>query len=617
MQRPTIKTLKPLLALGLVTALSACSSSEDDGVETTQEENPDSPNANAAIETSGARGGDNSRKGASSQDIDSRDRGGRRDKARNRNKAVKVIDGREVRSYDGSNNNPDHPDWGASFEPLQRLAPVDYSDGIAAMAGLNRPSARLVSNLVNHQAPGESIPNTAGGSDFVWQWGQFIDHDLDLTDGAEEDANIAVPAGDIHFDPNNTGSVSIRFSRALYDAESGIDGSNPRQQENEITSWLDGSMIYGSDDERALALRVDEQSPYLMTSDARIGPDGALLENGGLLPKNSTGLGNANGFIEDTQSLYLAGDVRANEQLGLTVMHTLFIREHNRLAGIIGDSNPDATAEEIFQQARRLVIAMIQHITYADWLPVLIGGDGLGDYPGYDGSVNPTIYNEFSVAAFRLGHSMLNEQLLRLDAQGNPIAEGHVALADAFFAAPRLLREAGDIDPVLRGLASQPHQRIDAKVVNAVRNFLFGQPGSGGLDLASLNIQRGRDHGVPSLNGTRQALGLPAHNSFTDITSDPELQAGLLEAYGDIDEVDLWVGGLAEDPVGDSQLGELFQAILARQFTELRAGDRFWYERHLTDEEIRLVEETTLADIINRNTSVSEDELQSNVFLVR
>lgn len=617
MKRPMLQTLKPLLALGLASALYACSTGEDGGLESTPEEKPDSPTSSAALEASAARGSDKPRNGASSQDIDSRDRGGRRDKARNRNKAVKVIDGREVRSYDGANNNPDHPDWGASFEQLQRLAPVDYSDGIASMAGLNRPSPRLVSNRINHQEPGESIPNSVAGSDFVWQWGQFIDHDLDLTDGAEEDANIGVPAGDIHFDPNNTGNVSIRFSRALYDTATGTDESNPRQQENEITSWLDGSMIYGSDDERALALRVDNQSPYLLTSDARIGPNGALLENGGLLPKNTAGLGNANGFIEDTESLYLAGDVRANEQLGLTVMHTLFVREHNRLAGIISDSNPDASAEEIFQQARRLVIAMIQHITYADWLPVLIGSDGPGDYSGYDGSVNPTIYNEFSVAAFRLGHSMLNEQLLRLDAQGNPIPAGHVPLAEAFFAAPRLLREASDIDPVLRGLASQPHQRIDTKVVNAVRNFLFGQPGSGGLDLASLNIQRGRDHGVPSLNDTRQALGLPAHNSIDDITSDPELQATLLEAYGDIDEIDLWVGGLAEDPVGDSQLGELFQAILTRQFTELRTGDRFWYERHLTEEEIRLVEGTTLADIITRNTAIGEAELQTNVFLVR
>ena len=147
---------------------------------------------------------------------------------------------------------------------------------------------------------------------FNWQWGQFIDHDIDLTDGsADEPQNIIVPMGDIFFDPEETGKAIIPFNRALFDPNTGTDSSNVRQQENEISSWIDGSMIYGSSDDRAAALRVGPDSPYLKTSD------------GDLLPFNTDSLSNANGPRAEPESLFLAGDVRANEQIGLTALHTL------------------------------------------------------------------------------------------------------------------------------------------------------------------------------------------------------------------------------------------------------------------------------------------------------
>ncbi|MEO0983705.1 MAG: peroxidase family protein [Pseudomonadota bacterium] len=518
--------------------------------------------------------------------------------------SLQLADLREVRSFDGKGNNVENPDWGSTFVHLQRLAPADYSDGISELAGVLRPNARVVSNSVVAQAEDEFMSNEFGGTDFVWQWGQFIDHDLDLTDGAEEAADIEIPMGDPFFDPAGTGDEVIFFNRALSDPSTGTDPSNPREQENEITSWLDGSMVYGSDDTRAAALREGPDSPFLKTS------------AGDLLPFNVDSLSNANSFVTDPTTLFLAGDVRVNEQVGLAVMHTLFVREHNRWAAILQAERPGVDAETIFQNARRLVVAEIQIITFEEFLPALIGANAIPPYEGYDPTVNPTIFNEFSVAAYRLGHSMVNAQLLRLDAAGEEIAAGHLNLRDAFFNAPSMLQSDGDLDPILRGLAAQLHQKLDAHIVSDLRNFLFGQPGSGGLDLASLNIQRGRDHGVPSYNDTRVALGLPRAASFNDITSDAAMAQALFDTYFDVDEVDLWVGGLAEDPVAEegSQLGPLFRAILAKQFTDLRDGDRFWYENDLTPEELDRVGNMTLARVIRANTDIGP-ELQSNVFL--
>ncbi|MEN7341800.1 MAG: peroxidase family protein [Pseudomonadota bacterium] len=544
----------------------------------------------------------NGPEGRSPQGIGDDDRNDRRTRDRD---GRRMADGREVRSYDGTGNNIENPDWGSAFSHLQRLGPVDYADGVAALAGAERASARVISNVVIQQAEGVSLPNAFRRSDMVWQWGQFIDHDLGLTDGAEESADIPVPGGDPHFDPTGSGDQFIPFSRALFDASTGTDASNPREQENEITSWIDGSMIYGSDEVRALALRENADSPFLATS------------AGNLLPFNVDEFTNAVGFVQDPTSLFLAGDVRANEQVGLATMHTLWVREHNRIVQSLIDSNFSDNAEVLYQQARRLVIAKIQKITYDEYLPALHGSDPLPDYAGYDPTINPTMYNEFVVAAYRFGHSLLNERLLRLDASSTEIAAGHLSLREAFFTAPSILTDALSLDPILRGLASQQHQAIDVHVIEDLRSFLFGAPGDGGLDLAALNIQRGRDHGVGSYNDVREVIGLGRVTAFTEITSDVDVQIALASAYAnDVDLIDLWVGGLAEDAIDDSQFGPLFHAIILRQFQELRDGDRFWYQRDLMDDELRRIETVTLAQVIRDNTQIGS-ELSDDVFTVQ
>ena len=504
------------------------------------------------------------------------------------------------RSINGTGNNLSDPLMGSAHSQLLRLIPASYDDGIQSIAGSDRPSARLISNRVVAQA--ESIPNTAGASDFIWQWGQFLDHDIDLTDGIDppEAADIAVPNGDPYFDPNSTGTVVIPLNRSLYDVATGTDVDNPRQQINEISSWIDASNVYGSDADRASALRTNDGTGRLKTS------------VGNLLPFNVDGFANAGG---DSAALFLAGDVRANEQVGLTTMHTLFIREHNWHADRIRAAQPNITGNEIYQRARQLVAAEIQHITYREYLPSLLGNGVISRYSGYQPDINGTISNIFSGAIFRYGHSALSPTLLRLNVQGNPIPAGNLALRDAFFSPQRIIEEGG-IAPILRGLSSQVCQAVDNFVIDDVRNFLFGPPGAGGFDLAALNIQRGRDHGLPSYNQVRAAFGLSQAISFADITSDTQLQTTLAGVYNSVDDIDVWVGGLAEDNQPGALVGELIVTVIKHQFEALRDGDRFWYQRSLNRQQVEQVRNTSLADIIRRNTIIG-NELADDVFHVR
>jgi len=521
--------------------------------------------------------------------------------------AAPFSQGREVRSFDGSGNNPNQPFAGATFQPLSRFAAPAYADGISAMAAPWRKSAREISNIVVDQA-GQSFPNSFETSDFLWQWGQFIDHDFALSDGVKSDDrshDVVIPTGDPHFDPFSEGDKTLRFDRALFDPETGADLSKPRQHLNEITSWIDGSMVYGSSDERASALRANDGTGRLKTS------------AGDLLPFNTALLPNANEGPIDPAALFLAGDVRVNEQLGLATMHTLFVREHNRWADEIRRTRPWYSGDDVFYAARRMVIAEIQIITYEEFLPALIGKRALPRYDGYTPG-NPGLFTEFSTGAWRLGHTLINAQLLRIDARGNPAPGGHFALRDAFFNAPLVLTERNDIDPFLRGLAAQKSQTFDNMIVDDLRNFLFGPPGAGGFDLSVLNIQRGRDRGIASLNDVREAIGLKRHKKFSDITVNRELQDKLRAAYGSVDDIDLWVGGVSEDALArdGSQLGETFREIVVLQFTALRDHDRFWWERDLNRFEQNLVKKTTLADIILANTDIKRREIPKNVFYV-
>jgi hypothetical protein len=392
-------------------------------------------------------------------------------------------------------------------------------------------------------------------------------------------------------------SAKVKLSPGANDVTVRASTPNPRQQTTLITAYIDASMVYGSDANRAAALRTF------------VG--GALKTSAGnLLPFNTGGLENANdAHIYADNQLFLAGDIRANENVELTSIQTLFMREHNQLAAAIAAANPRLTDEQIYQRARRIVAAEVQVITFREFLPALLGSGALRPYAGYNPDVNAGLATEFSTAAFRIGHTLINDDVEFLDNDGAEVRDG-LSLAYAFFN-PAPVIEVGP-DPLLKYLATDNAQEVDTQLVDGLRNFLFGPPGAGGLDLASLNIQRGRDHGLADYNTVRTAYGLTVVTAFSQITADTAMQAKLAALYGDVNSIDLWVAGLAEDHLAGSSVGQTFSRIIARQFERFRDGDRFWYERIFTGRQLAALRATRLSDVIRRNTTITK--LQDNVF---
>ena len=508
-------------------------------------------------------------------------------------------------SFDGSGNAYPGDTRGSAGTALLRMAGSAYADGMNSAAGTTRPSARAISNALSAQE--SSIVNDRDLSDFVYVWGQFLDHDIDLTEsGTSESLPISVPAGDAWFDPASTGTKTIGLKRSVVAAGTGTSASNPREQANAVTAFIDGSQVYGSSKTRADALR-NFTGGQLRTS------------TGNMLPFNTSGLANANdSHVMPDSKLYLAGDVRANENPDLISLQTLFVREHNRLAALQASAHPSWTDEQLYQSARQLVIAEIQAITFNEFLPALLGRQAIRPYQGYQPNVNPSITNEFATAAYRFGHSLLDSELGRLNNDGSEAASP-LSLAESFFNSgvfdPAKANRVGDIDPFLKAAASGNTQEVDLAIVDELRNMLFGPPGSGGFDLAALNIQRGRDHGLADYNSVRAAYGMPRVSSFREITPDGNVQRQLKALYGTVDNIDLWVGGLAERHIPGSSVGPLFQRIMVDQFTRLRDGDRLWYQSILRGEQLREVEDIHLSDVIRRNTSLTS--VQPNAFIWR
>ena len=507
------------------------------------------------------------------------------------------------RRLDGSYNNLKFPSWGAKDTPLLRKTPVAYADGYSALAvrGDNSPSPRDISNLLCHQQ--KPTENSEKLSDFVWVWGQFLDHEIDLTEAANpvKQANIDV-AND---DPYHEGGGTIPFKRSAYAFTTGLAKNNPRQQVNQLSSYIDAANIYGVDEDRLFELRAGDGSGKLKVFHSR---------KGDLLPFNTTGLPNAmpaNGA--DASHFFLSGDIRANEHAVLTAMHTLFMREHNRLCDRVIEKHPILLGkdEEIFQLARKLVGAMMQAITYKEFIPTLLGKDALSQYCGYRDNVNAGIANMFSTACYRLGHSMLPDEL------HSACSKKSIKLRDAFFN-PDLIKERG-IEFLLQGRYKQKMQEIDLQISSEVRNFLFSPPNKENqpfLDLASLNIQRGRDHGLADYNSAREAYGLERVTDFADITCDAEVQQNLKKLYKNVNNIDPWVGGLAEDHKAGAQVGEFIFTVLKDQFERMRDGDRFWYENDPILQGYQdKIENVTLAKIIRRNTYLKD--VPDNVFRVR
>lgn len=521
--------------------------------------------------------------------------------------SAQPLDVENFRTYDGTHNNLTNTEWGAAGTNLRFVGQVGYENLIDEPAGPNRPNPRLVSNVMFAQDGLIDDPYIL--SDFVWLWGQFIDHDVGLTPDGNEPAMISVPIGDDWFDPFNTGQVMIPMLRNLFDPATGTNTLNPRRHPNEITAFIDGSGVYGSDEQHANWLR-SFQDGKLRVSAGNLMPYNTFNgEFDAPIDPNAPHMDNPTGAFS---KLFVAGDPRANENPVLLSFHTLFVREHNRICDDLVLEHPNWTDEQLYQHARKLVGGIIASIVYEEWLPAM--GVQIDNYEGYNDQVHPQLMNVFTAAAFRVGHTLLNGNLLLRDNDGNELLGGSVALRDMFFN-PMPVVQIG-IEPFIKGMGIQVQQQMDSKVVDDVRNFLFGPPGAGGLDLAAININRGRERGLPDYNTIRDNFGLQPYQFFQQINNDLDVFPTFSNLYGgDINDIDPWVGMLAEKPVDGSIFGETLLRIMEVQFTELRDGDRFYYENDpiLTEAEKNWIKHSSLHDVIMRNTGITlmQDEVFS------
>uniref|UniRef100_A0A670Z7E8 Thyroid peroxidase n=1 Tax=Pseudonaja textilis TaxID=8673 RepID=A0A670Z7E8_PSETE len=508
----------------------------------------------------------------------------------------------KYRTHDGSCNNLQHPMWGASLTAFQRLLKPAYQNGFNLPRGfsvaedsrdLPLPLPRLVSTALIGT---ETITPDDQFTHMLMQWGQFLDHDLDQTVAAISMARFSDGASCSQVCTNDPPCFSImipkndprvRRGRCMFFVRSSpVCGSGmtslllnsvyPREQINHLTSFIDASNVYGSTEQESLELRnLSNQNGLLKSGQVALSSGKPLLPFATGPPTECM-----RDESESPVPCFLAGDHRANEQLGLTSMHTLWFREHNRVATELQSLNPHWDGDTTYHEARKIVGALMQHITYSHWLPKILGEAGMkvmGDYKGYDPTTNAGILNVFATAAFRFGHTLIHPQLYRLNETFKPIRQGHVPLHKAFFSPFRITQEGG-IDPLLRGLFGVPGKmRVPSELLNMeLTEKLFSMVHSISLDLAAINIQRGRDHGIPPYNDFRVFCNLTSAQEFDDLRNEIknlEIREKLRSLYGITKNIDLFPALMVEDLIPGTRVGPTLMCLLKQvPLTQIKQG---------------------------------------------
>ncbi|ROT65453.1 peroxinectin, partial [Penaeus vannamei] len=499
----------------------------------------------------------------------------------------------KYRTVDGSCNNQANPVWGKSNTPVQRILPPTYSDGVREprVQGVNGsplPNVRALSGnvLVDVDNPDQQFTSS------VMQWAQFLDHDFahvpfpDMENGQgieccpngqEATGNARHPecwpintAGDAFYGPRGRSCMNFIRSMVAIGPECRFGYA---EQLNQLTHWIDGSNVYGSD--------VEEQR------EVRAFRDGLLKTSGNnMLPFEESRGANCLGTGRGVRC-FTAGDSRVNEQPGLTAIHTIWMREHNRVARQLKALNPSWNDETVFQEARRFVVAEMQHITYNEWLPIIVGPAFMQSFGinvrtngfsfDYNPNFNPNMNNEFATAAFRFGHTLVNGNLRLFGPDGSVST---IQLRD-HFRSPHLIQQPGMLDAITRSFMQLPIQKFDSFITQDLSNHLFQTPRVNfGMDLMSLNIHRGRDHAIATYNDMRQICGLRRATSFEDLTD--QIPGGIVQnlrrVYQHVDDIDFFVGGIAERPVSGGLLGWTFLCVVGDQFARLKKGDRYFYD---------------------------------------
>ncbi|PIO62261.1 heme peroxidase, partial [Teladorsagia circumcincta] len=443
------------------------------------------------------------------------------------------------------------------------------------------------------------------------QYGQFIAHDVVSMPASTGDNGsplncspcnsssvspdcmpIQVPDGDKFF----PSSQCIRFARAL----NGQRTIGERRQLNQISAYLDLSTVYGADECTARRVRSFENGTLR-----------DFLLHGNVMPKSKSSKQQNPETCRSSPEFpcFLVGERRSAITPGMLTLHTIFLREHNKIAGEMQERRPEWDDEKVFQETRRILIAIFQHITYNEYLPIVIGRqlyESKALRPlstGYLPSEQASIRLEFNVAAFRFGHTTVRGDIPRLFNNGTARGSAlnlpqHFSYADAHYE-----HTAGGINSIIEGQAGCPMMRAGLRMTSSMRNqALAGRSAPlGGIDLAAVNIQRGRDVGLrPYMDYvrtlTRRSPGIGRTTS------------ALRRLYANMEDVDLYAGILTERAVPGGLVGPAAAEIIADQFRNLKVADRFYYENHVprtqgfSEDELAEIRKMTLARLVCSNT---------------
>ncbi|KAL1420483.1 hypothetical protein MTO96_024303 [Rhipicephalus appendiculatus] len=397
------------------------------------------------------------------------------------------------READGRCNNLEHPEWGAAGACMRRLLPPAYADAF----------------LVDKEGP---------------EFSQNLGRDTYDCCGADSGSDpecfpIDVPAEDPFYSRYGVRCMNFKRSAPCLTCTMGH-----RDQVNFVTSYIDGSPVYGASENQTRGLLKEQ-----VVNDSR------------LLPPSSQPHIDQCSKLREHRLCFEAGDRRINQNTGLTVMHTIWFREHNRVARELGQINPHWDDERLFQESRRIVEGRLQHIVYNELLEQILGPEGVvwyqlsplsEGYTTYNATVDSTVYNEFTTAAFRLGHSIIDDDHETVYVPGEQILRLPLRLN---WFNPFAFYDAGVMDAVTASRLRKPFQKMDRYGTHDVTRHAFRVPDGPkpyGVDLFAFDIQRGRDHGLrPYVDYV--------HHCAPDVRLDAFEH---LETFMPIDAVELFAG---------------------------------------------------------------------------
>ncbi|CAL1288912.1 unnamed protein product [Larinioides sclopetarius] len=522
------------------------------------------------------------------------------------------------RHFNGNCNNLKHPTWGIAEGCYLRFRPAFY-DGFDSFrqskTGKPLPEPRdLILNIfTNVHRPTSKV------SFMFTVYGQTIAHDISRADVH----NISVPCCTPEFnDHPSCAAISVRpndpfFSKFnqtclfMHRTQScAVCNATRKQQVNAVTSALDASMVYDTDDNRAMGLRTKDGTGKLISN---------ITEYGELLT-----------FADDPSEIFcpvlkdcfLCGDLRVNQHAYFSSILTLFMREHNRIASKLMKLNPHWKEDTLYQEARRINIATLQCITYKEYLPTLLGPYIMEKYnlavnhdsdgTKYSPNIRFDVRNEFANAAFRL-HSMVPSKTGALNLRFKNTYQN-----------PELIVN-GHLDKMMEGACKAPSEKYDHYYVTDTTDYMGKSPGKlFGTDLGSLDIQRGRDHGIaPYIVMVKFCSeGRIKISTFDDLA--PLLmtkkRADLLKKnYEAVEDIDLWVGMQMEHIFPGSEVGLTAACIIAKQFYLSKFGDRFYFEHKdeapsFTEAQRNTLKNCALSRLLCDNTNITQ--VQKNAMLL-